>query len=54
MVTEKLANKRFAELQRLFASGKAGHAYLFLGPISPENKRGSGVSPKLCFAGGTG
>jgi len=40
MVTEKLANKRFAELQRLFASGKAGHAYLFLGPISPENEAG--------------
>ena len=39
-MTEKLANKRFAELQRIFAGGKASHAYLFLGPLNPENETG--------------
>jgi len=39
-VAEGLANRRFAELQRIFASGKASHAYLFLGPLNRENEEG--------------
>ncbi|NLC54193.1 MAG: hypothetical protein GX770_09565, partial [Firmicutes bacterium] len=39
-MTEILADRRFAELQRVFASGKASHAYLFLGPLNPENEAG--------------
>jgi DNA polymerase III delta prime subunit len=40
IVTEKLANRRFAELERIFAGGKASHAYLFLGPLNAENETG--------------
>ena len=39
-MTEKLANRRFAELERIFAGGKASHAYLFLGPLNAENETG--------------
>ncbi|HHW11832.1 MAG TPA: hypothetical protein GXX33_02320 [Firmicutes bacterium] len=39
-MAEIIANRRFAELQRIFASGKASHAYLFLGPLNRENEEG--------------
>ncbi|HEY8391413.1 MAG TPA: hypothetical protein VIL83_01625 [Capillibacterium sp.] len=37
-MTEAIANRRFAELQKVFAGGKASHAYLFLGEINQENE----------------
>lgn len=39
-MTEGLAKKRFAELQRVFANEKASHAYLFLGKLNQENETG--------------
>ncbi len=40
MVTEAIANRRFAELQKVFAAGRASHAYLFLGQLNQENEDG--------------
>ena len=37
---ETIANRRFAELQKVFAGGRANHAYLFLGAINQEHKDG--------------
>lgn len=40
MTTATIANRRFAELQKVFAAGKASHAYLFLGELNQENEDG--------------
>ena len=37
-MTEGIAQKRFVELRRVFAAGKASHAYLFLGTVNQENE----------------
>ncbi len=54
IVTEALTNRRFTELQRIFATGKASHAYLFLGPLNQGNEGGIRrlAQTLLCLAEG--
>ncbi|HHT48987.1 MAG TPA: hypothetical protein GXZ98_06815 [Firmicutes bacterium] len=51
-MSETVVNKRFAELERVFAAGKASHAYLFLGEINQEHSAGIQrlVQILLCLA----